>query len=78
MQQCSRTKEYPLDGTKLKPVRSCPSIAHHSHSYGRYERCPGLQWGLVDQARRSFCQYVDPKASTPSFRRLNSRLRWST
>ena len=31
VQQCSRTKEYPLDGTKLKPVRSCASIAHHCH-----------------------------------------------
>ena len=27
VQQCSRTKDYPLDGTKLKPVRFCTSNA---------------------------------------------------
>ena len=27
VQQCSRTKDYPLDGSKLKPVRSCEKPA---------------------------------------------------
>lgn len=78
MQQCSRTKEYPWDGTKLKPVRSCASIAHQYHSYAQSEMCTGLQRSSVDHARRPSCHSVDPEASTPFIRRLSSRLRWST
>ena len=37
VQQCSRTRDYPLDGSKLKPVRSCGNSADlHCQSAFKY------------------------------------------